>query len=132
MKARSKVLVSVTLGLGLSTALLLPMAGAGLAGCGGCSAIGMSSLVVTVTDGPGGARICDATVTAHDGTFWSVLMASATGPDCTYWAAFERPGTYTIEVVSGTRSKTVDNIQVTTGGPCDRAIPQSPTIALDP
>src|SRR5262245_56266711 len=98
MKA-GKFVVSVTLGVGLSAALVVPIAftGAGLSGCclggGGAATPG---LVVTVTDGPGGAAICDATVTAIDRGFSADLMRGGSQPDCVYTGAY--PGTYNIEI----------------------------------
>ena len=134
MKAR-KFVMSVALGLGFAATLLVPLtlAGASLAGCcmgGGGAAL--AGLVVTVTDGPGGARICDATVTARDGSFSQVLLALASRPDCVYSGAYDRPGTYSIEVVSGTRMKTVENVRVTTSGARDVVDTRHLTIALDP
>ena len=130
MKA-SRLLVSATVGMGVSAAVLLALTGTGMTGCG-CSAIGLPSLIVTVTDGPGGPQICDATVTARDGSYSYVLMASPQGPDCTYDGPIERAGTYSIDVVSGTRSKTIDNIQVRADGCHGHVTTQHPTVALDP
>jgi len=132
MMTACKVLLSATVGLGLS-AVLVPLTGATLSGCClGRNGAGYAGLVVTVTDGPGGARICDATVTARDGSYSTVLQAFASQPDCKYEGAYERPGTYDIEVVSGTRSRTVDNVRVTTEGACEALQTQHLTVVLDP
>jgi len=70
---------------------------------------------LTVIVDVGGAPICDATVTAHDGAFSQVLMPLGSAPTCTYSGAYERAGNYTVDVVSGTHRKTVGGIVVTPG-----------------
>lgn len=55
--------------------------------------------------------MCDATVTAHDGDYSEVLTLGG----CTYGGAIERSGNYTLNVVAGSRSKTVSGVLVTFG-----------------
>ena len=79
-----------------------------------CTDQAVAGLTITVVDS-NGARVCDATVVAHDGTFSEKLMSLGYGSGCTYGGAWERAGTYTIDVVSGSKTKTVENIVVTSG-----------------
>ena len=81
--------------------LLLPL----LSACGGddpggvaCPAIAAASLGVTVVDAVSSARLCDATVTANDGTTSYTLMAGGDTSNCTYVGPFERAGTFSITV----------------------------------
>jgi len=94
-----------------------------------CSDEARAGLTITVVDS-NGARVCDATVVAHDGTFSENLMQLGYGSGCTYGGAWERPGTYTIDVVSGSKAKTVENI-VVTSGEC-HVNGQVLTVTLDP
>jgi hypothetical protein len=94
-----------------------------------CTANAIAALTVTVLDSSG-ARVCDATVVAHDGTFSETLMSLDYDTSCTYAGAWERRGTYTIDVASGSKSKTVSNI-VVTGDEC-HVNGQVLTVTLDP
>src|SRR5262249_26032240 len=68
---------------------------------------------LTVTVERAGANVCNATVTARDGTFSEVLTAFGPASSCTYSGVFERPGNYTLDVIAGTRTKTVTGLAVT-------------------
>jgi hypothetical protein len=92
----------------------------GLAGCESpavpvvCTAIASTAIVVTVVDGTSGPRICDATVTAADGSFSEVLRPFPAGTDCTYSGPTERAGTYEIRVSrQGYLPATVKDVRVT-------------------
>ena len=71
-----------------------------------------SSLTVTVQEAAG-PRVCGADP-VHDGAFSLVLMNLGDALSCTY-SGLRRPGNYSIEVVVGSRSKTVQDIAVTSG-----------------
>ena len=94
-----------------------------------CSDQAIAGVTVTVVDS-NGARVCDATVVAHDGTFSENLMQLGYGSGCTYGGAWERAGTYTIDVVSGSKTKSVENV-VVTSGEC-HVNGQGLTVTLDP
>lgn len=90
---------------------LLPL----LSACGGddpggvaCPAIAAASLGVTVLDAVSSARICDATVTANDGTTSYSLMAGGDTSNCTYVGPFERAGTLITRDPSGLPDGTKD------------------------
>jgi hypothetical protein len=78
--------------------------GLGLIGCDEptepviCTAIAVDAIVVTVVDSVTGQRICDATVTAVEGSFSQVLRPFPAGAECTYSGPTERPGTYEVRV----------------------------------
>jgi hypothetical protein len=69
--------------------------------------------MVTVLQASDGSRVCDATVTARDGTFSEVLAKFGDATNCTYSGVYERPGTYGLDVVSGARTKNVGGITAT-------------------
>jgi hypothetical protein len=89
-----------------------------------CTTEARVSLRVNVVDATG-AEVCDATVTARDGDFSQVIGPS----DCTYSGVAEREGTYSIEVRSGRRTKTIDDVRVT-ADEC-HVHPRSVTVKLD-
>jgi hypothetical protein len=96
------------------------LVGLGAAGCEQpaeprvCTAIAVDALVVTVTDGASGPRICDATVIAVDGSFSQELRGFPGGTDCTYSGPTERAGTYEVRVSKpGYVPATVTNVRVT-------------------
>jgi hypothetical protein len=105
-------------------------------GCGSCAAIALAGLNVTVVDGATGAPICDATVTAQDGTDVETLNAFASTPaaQCSYGGAYERPGTYTLTATAGSRSKVVTDVSVIGNGDdsCSHVATRKVTITLDP
>lgn len=78
-----------------------------------CTAQAISALVITVTQTPGGTRVCDAMVTARDGAFSEVLTSFGDTTDCTYAGVYERKGTYSIDVMSAGTTKTIDGVSVT-------------------
>lgn len=90
-----------------------------------CLLVAKPALVVTVVDAAG-TRVCDASVTAIDGSFTAVLSA---GPSCQYVGLPERAGSYSLKVRSGSRTKTLDGLQVTKDECHVR--PLSPTVTLD-
>jgi hypothetical protein len=57
-----------------------------------CPAIAVAGLDVQVLDNATSQPLCDAIVTASEGTVSERLMANA----CRYQGAFERPGIYTV------------------------------------
>jgi hypothetical protein len=63
-----------------------------------CTAIAVDALAVTVVDAATGQRICDATVTAVDGSFRSALRAFPAGAECSYSGPTERTGRYEVQV----------------------------------
>jgi hypothetical protein len=92
----------------------------GLAGCesptGGviCTAVAVDAIVVTVVDGASNQRICDATVTAVDGSFSEVLRPFPAGTECTYSGPTERAGLYEVRVArAGYAPTTTSNVRVT-------------------
>jgi hypothetical protein len=95
--------------------------------CGGGAVNGLS---ITVRDGKTGGLICDATVTASDGTY-SEQLTSAGSPPCDYEGALERPGTYGIEVSKvGYSATSVDGVTVPRG-PCN-VVRQYVAVTLQP
>jgi hypothetical protein len=96
---------------------LLLLLACALAGCGtppvNCTAEAVSSLNVTVLD-PGGQRVCDATVTARDGSFSATLMALGPAAQCVYAGPFERAGTYVVTAEkAGFQTATAQGVTVT-------------------
>src|SRR5215510_4996244 len=85
--------------------------GVGQFGCQSKTCDLSAKAALTVTVELGGAPVCDATVTAVDGTFSQVLMPIG----CTYAGAYERAGSYRIDVAFGGRHKTVEGLVVTPG-----------------
>jgi hypothetical protein len=101
-------------------ASIAAMAFLGLAGCDKpteprvCTAIAVDALVVTVVDASSGQRICDAKVTAIDGTFSEDLRPFGSGQDCTYSGPTERAGVYQIRSSKpGYEAATVNDVRVT-------------------
>ena len=94
--------------------------GLGLVGCDDptepviCTAIAVDAIVVTVVDGATGQRICDATVTAVEGSFSEVLRPFPAGTECTYSGPTERSGNYEVRVTRpGYAAATTTNVRVT-------------------
>ena len=100
--------------LGVGSAVL------GLAGCESptdpvvCTTIAVQAITLTVVDGASGQRICDATVTAVDGSFSQGLPPfPGSAPDCTYSGPTERAGTYEVRVSrAGYQPATASNVRV--------------------
>ena len=79
-----------------------------------CTAIAVDALVVTVVDASSGQRICDAKVTAIDGSFSEDLRPFGSGQDCTYSGPTERAGLYEIRTTrTGYETLTTNAIRVT-------------------
>jgi len=99
-----------------------------------CPTIAYAGLNVVVIDAKTGARICDAVVTAKDGSYTEKLMALGPGPQCGYAGAYERAGTYTITVEHGGYKASTSpalTVGITTGD-CPHVEQKSLTVALDP
>ena len=58
-----------------------------------CAAYASAGLGVAVTHADTNQPICDATVTATDGSYTENLI----GVSCTFTGAYERPGTYVVQ-----------------------------------
>jgi hypothetical protein len=79
-----------------------------------CTAIAVDALVITVMDGATGQRICDATVTAVEGSFSEVLRPFPAATECTYSGPTERAGVYEVRVAkAGFAPTTTSNVRVT-------------------
>lgn len=79
-----------------------------------CTAIAVDAIVVTVVDGASNQRICDATVTAVEGSFSQELRGFPAGTDCTYSGPTERAGLYEVRVAkAGYAPVTTSNVRVT-------------------
>lgn len=94
--------------------------GLSLAGCKSpsdpliCTAIGVFAIVVTVLDGASNQRICDATVTAVEGSFSQELRGLTAGTDCAYSGPLERAGVYEVRVAKpGYEPTSMTNVRVT-------------------
>jgi hypothetical protein len=81
-----------------------------------CPAIAMAGLDVGVTSEQTAQALCDATVTATDGSYVERLVATS----CRYAGAFERPGTYVLRAEgTGFLAKEVSDVRVIMGtGQC--------------
>jgi hypothetical protein len=96
-----------------------------------CTAIAVDAIVVTVVDSVSGQRVCDATVTAVDGSFSEVLRPFPAGTECTYSGPTERPGPYEVRVTrSGYALATMTNVRV--GADECHVIPVKLTVPLRP
>jgi hypothetical protein len=65
-----------------------------------CTDVLVYGIVATVKDAKTGQLICNATVTANDGTTTSTLQPSGSGGSCTYVGAPEQPGQYTLSAAA--------------------------------
>ena len=90
-----------------------------LAGCASpvdpvvCTAVAVDAIVVTVVDDTSGQRLCDATVTAVEGSFSQELRAFPAGAECTYSGPTERAGVYEVRVTkAGYAASTTSNVRV--------------------
>lgn len=90
-----------------------------LTGCGAdrtpvaCAAYAAAGLGVTVTNAMTGAPICDAVVTASEGSYSEQLFASS----CAFSGAYERPGTYVVRATrQGFHPGEVAAVHVVMGG----------------
>jgi hypothetical protein len=87
--------------------------------------LAVSGLSVTVRSG--GEPVCDATVTATDGSYSETLRL---GSDCTYTGAVERPGTYVVAATAAAGTAMVTGVRVGSD-PCHVRI-EDVTITLTP
>src|SRR5262245_23168379 len=78
-----------------------------------CTAVAKASLLVTVVT-PLNVRVCDATVTATDGSFSVELLRVADGSSCAFVGPWERTGTYSIEAHHGDAVGRLDDVKVAT------------------
>jgi hypothetical protein len=79
-----------------------------------CTAILVYGLSVTVVDAATGESICDATVTAVEGTFTGTFERFGRSPTCSYAGAPERAGTYEVRVArEGYQPAVARNVRVT-------------------
>jgi hypothetical protein len=82
--------------VGLVAAMVIVAACNGCSSAGrACTAIATWSFRVQVEDSSNGARICDADVTASDGSM-ATRLTSLGEPDCTYAGVVEQLGTFKI------------------------------------
>jgi hypothetical protein len=95
-----------------------------------CAAYAAAGLGVTVTDADTGQPICDATVTAVEGSYSEKLVSVA----CTYTGAYERAGTYVVRASrDGYASKEVVSVKVVMGGgDCPHVAQTRVTVPLSP
>jgi len=87
---------------------------------GACSDVFVYGLSVSVLNGQTGAPVCDATVTASDGSFSTTLeltrqFDSDGGFECAYLGAGERGGTYALDVKVGAAEKKFTDLVVNKG-----------------
>lgn len=87
-------------------------------GCGqdrvldGCPAVAAAGLAVSLTSEATAQPVCDASVTAADGSYSERLMQTS----CTYVGAFDRPGTYVVRAEeAGFVPKEIRQVQVVMG-----------------
>jgi len=102
--------------------LWIPIVAALSTACGdengkACTAIAVAGLNIAVIDSATGLRICDATVVATAGDYEETLEALGPGgSSCGYAGAWERAGTYTVEVSkTGYTSTSQSDITVVEG-----------------
>jgi hypothetical protein len=78
-----------------------------------CPAMARAGLDVGVTVDPTAQAVCDAAVTATEGSYAERLIATS----CRYIGAFERPGTYRLRVeAAGFLANEVGDVRVIVGG----------------
>ena len=71
-----------------------------VAGCGSdCKSYGSAGLGIRVEDAKGEA-VCDASVNIRDGDYAEMLQVTepTDSEPCTFYGAYERPGSYTISI----------------------------------
>lgn len=125
-----------------TTVVLLCAAGATAMGCSSanpgqpsCLPYIAYGLGVSVASDQGGALICDAVVSAREGTYSETLMPNTDSAGlCRYLGAIERAGTYSVHAEhAGFSSDTVADIKVvSSGGDCPHVRPVEVTIRLRP
>jgi hypothetical protein len=118
-RARERLIAILRIVLATPLAFVVPPAGvAAVPGCG-CSGGGaaLPGLEVTVLDSPGGPTAClNTLVTAREGAYEDTLrkIDTASG-SCAFVGAYERPGTYTVEVNQSGRIVTLEDVRVGDG-----------------
>lgn len=97
-----------------------------------CTLEARLGLSVVVLNSQSGARICDATVTATDGSYSETLTNHfGNTANCTYSGASERAGSYSITAEkTGFAEQTQDNI-VVLEGECHITPAEQVTLSLD-
>lgn len=95
-----------------------------------CPAVATAGLTVEVSNAVTGQAVCDAGVTATDGSYTERLVQAS----CTYVGAFERPGSYQVRAErAGFVSKQVGPVQVAMeNGRCPHVRGVRVTIPLAP
>ncbi len=95
-----------------------------------CPAIAAAGLSVNLTNAATAQPVCDASVTAIDGSYSERLVQTS----CTYVGAFERPGTYVVRAEkAGFVPKEVGQVQVVMGsGRCPHVQEVRLTLPLTP
>jgi hypothetical protein len=95
-----------------------------------CAAFAAAGLSVSVTSGATGQAMCDASVTASEGSYSEQLFEGA----CRFAGAVERPGTYVVRAERrGFVPKEVRDVRVVMGaGPCPHVQQVQLAIALTP
>jgi len=95
-----------------------------------CPTVAASGLSVDVTNDATGQPLCEATVTAIEGSYSETLVANG----CRYFGAWERPGTYAVRVAAtGFASKTIADVRVEMGsGQCPHVQETQLSVSLAP
>jgi hypothetical protein len=95
-----------------------------------CPTFATSGLSVGVTNQATGQPLCDATVTAAEGSYSETLLANG----CRYIGAWERPGSYEVRAAaSGFAARTIGDVRVAMGtGQCPHVQESRLDIALVP
>jgi hypothetical protein len=117
--ARERLVAIGRIVLAMPLAFIVPPASVAIVpGCG-CSGGGaaLPGLEVTVLDNQAGTTAClNTAVVARDGAYEEALIKVDTGAEsCAYVGAYERPGTYTVEVNQSGRIVTLENVRVADG-----------------
>lgn len=121
----------------VASAVLLVVAGAAI-GCSGagredivCAPYIATGLSVTVVNSQSSVPICDARVTARDGSYTETLGPGVT---CSYQGAIERAGTYSVSAErSGFAGALTSDVRVvSTGGDCPHVRTAAVTLRLVP
>jgi hypothetical protein len=81
-----------------------------------CPTVASAGLDVGVTSEQTGQPLCDATVTAAEGSYSETLVSNG----CRYFGAWERPGSYAVRAAApGFAAKTIADVRVAMGtGQC--------------
>jgi hypothetical protein len=81
---------------------------------GECKSYAAPGLVVRIVSATG-TPVCNAVVTAKDHEYSEALQpfgAAGDAPQCQYFGAYERTGTYTVDASLSARSTSVQNVKV--------------------